>query len=271
MATRSRRPARPGAGRTRDRIVARAAPLFAGGARPSIEEVLDAAQVSRATFYRWFDSRAALLRELDVGPDQSGRQRVLAAALDLIGTRGLVALNMDDLAAAASVSRANLYRLFPGKPALLRELLREYSPIETVAQTLADHSGEPPEIVMPALARAVASVLGRRPGLVRTLFYEVTAATSDAAEAVEWALQQGIGALLSYLTGQMAEGRLRRVSPILALQGFMGPILFHLLTRPLAESRLGLDIDIEDAVTELALGWVRAMTPESYPTTTSFA
>ena len=60
----------------------------------------------------------------------------------------------------------------------------------------------------------------------------------------------------------MAEGRLRRVHPLLALQSFIGPILFHILTRPLAERVLQLDIEGEAAVTQLAETWLRAMRTE---------
>jgi hypothetical protein len=60
----------------------------------------------------------------------------------------------------------------------------------------------------------------------------------------------------------MRDGHLRQIPPLLALQSFVGPIFFHLLTRPLAERILGLDIDGERAVTLLAESWLRAMTPE---------
>jgi hypothetical protein len=59
----------------------------------------------------------------------------------------------------------------------------------------------------------------------------------------------------------MEAGRLRRMHPLLALQAFVGPIFFHLMTRPLAERALGLEIDGEAAVTELAEAWLRAMAP----------
>jgi len=58
---------------------------------------------------------------------------------------------------------------------------------------------------------------------------------------------------------QMSEGRLRQMHPMLALQSFVGPIFFHLITRPVVERVLGLDIDGEQAVTELAQMWLRAM------------
>ena len=88
----------------------------------------------------------------------------------------------------------------PGHPAtnltkaqtLLRELMREYSPLEAIASTMAVLGAEPPDVVMPSLARAVGSVLGERPGLARTLFYEVTGGTSDATEAIDWAIQRAV-------------------------------------------------------------------------------
>ena len=71
-----------------------------------------------------------------------------------------------------------------------------------------------------------------------------------------------VGLLVAYLMTQMAEGRLRRMHPLLALQSFIGPILFHILTRPIAERVLRLDIEGEAAVTLLAETWLRAMATE---------
>jgi len=61
---------------------------------------------------------------------------------------------------------------------------------------------------------------------------------------------------------QMQAGRLRMVHPILALQSFIGPIFFHLMTRPMAERLLGLEMEGEAAVTALAEGWLRSMKPD---------
>jgi len=69
------------------------------------------------------------------------------------------------------------------------------------------------------------------------------------------------GALMQYVVAQMSEGRLRTVHPLLALQSFVGPIFFHLLTRNAAERVLGVTVDGEQAVTELAESWLRGMRP----------
>jgi hypothetical protein len=62
----------------------------------------------------------------------------------------------------------------------------------------------------------------------------------------------------------MAAGRLRRTDPLLALQALAGPVVFHLLQRPLLE-RLGvlIELDAEAAATEIAHHWLRAMRPET--------
>jgi AcrR family transcriptional regulator len=231
------------------------------GERLALAAVAARAEVSRATVYRIFGSRAALLEALQVQPDPDARERVLTAAMDLVGSSGLADLSMDELAVAAGLSRASLYRLFPGKAAVFRELLRAFSPMETVLRVLERLRDQPPEVVMPELARTVAGELSGRVGLIRTLFFEATSYGPDAREGVEYAMGSGIGALAMYLGGRMAAGRLRPMHPLLALQSFAGPMLFHLLTREAAERTIGFDISVDDAVTELANTWLRAMTP----------
>lgn len=226
-----------------------------------MQDVARAAGISRATFYRHFRSRDDLIRELAVEPDPASRDRVLETALELVGRHGLAALSMDELAATAGVSRATVYRLFPGKPALFREVVRAFSPLETVAETLSRFQDRPPEEVMPAIAMSAARSLRGRMGLVRAVFMEVSGHSPDTTEAIEYVFTRGLSAVIGYIVAQMGAGRLRHMHPLLALQSFIGPLLFHLMTRELAEERLGLDVPVEEAVSQLAMTWVRAMRP----------
>ena len=52
---------------------------------------------------------------------------------------------------------------------------------------------------------------------------------------------------------------------LLALQALAGPVVFHILQRPLIERLPGveLDLDPEVAVTEIAHHWLRAMRTEA--------
>ena len=253
----------------RQRILEEAPGVLAKGGKPTVADFAGAAGISRASFYRHFRSREALLDALAVAPEPGARERILAAAVEMVGAQGLRALAMDDLADRAAVSRATLYRIFPGKGALLTGMLETYSPLEPVTRLLTTRQHEPPSVLMPELARtayrAVYANGENRSGLVRTLFFEVSSLAPETAQAAEAVIGRVAGLLVMYLDAQMAAGRLRRVHPLLALQSLIGPIMFHILTRPLAERVLGLDIDGQKAVTELAETWLRAMALEGSP------
>jgi AcrR family transcriptional regulator len=245
------------------RILERAPGVLARGGRPTVADFASAAGVSRASFYRHFPSREALLEVLEVAPEPGARERILAAAVEVVGAQGLNAMSMDELADRAEVSRATVYRVFPGKSALLAGLIQAYSPLEPISRLLAAKHDEPPSVLMPELARtAYRTVFAAgedRTGLVRALFFEVSSLRPETEEMAGETITKMVGLLVLYLLEQMAEGRLRRIHPLLALQSFVGPILFHIMTRPLAEKVLQLDIEGEAAVTELAETWLRAM------------
>ena len=229
-------------------------------------ELAAGAGVSRASFYRAFESREALLEALDLQPEPDARRRLLDAALKLVGAHGLTALSMDDLATEADVSRATLYRLFPGKAALFTSLIHEYSPLDPVSKLLETRRSEPPEVLMPDIAMTVYHAFygagESRLGILRALFFEITTLAPETAEAAQDLIRTMVGSLAIYVMEQQREGRLRQMHPVLALQSFIGPIFFHLLTRPVAERVLGFDIKGEQAVTLLAENWLRAMAPE---------
>jgi AcrR family transcriptional regulator len=251
----------------RERILVRARGLLAGGRKPTVEQIATAAGISKAAFYREFDSRAALVDALRLDPEPATRERILQGALELVGAAGLAALSMDELAARAGVSRATLYRLFPGKSALFIGLVRTFSPLEPVSRAVIEMADQPPEVVMPELARTVFRVVAGPGapglGLIRSIFFEVSAVSPEAEAAAHDLISTILSTVGAYLMRQMVEGRLRQIHPLLALQSFIGPIFFHLLVRPLVERVLGMDIDGEQAVTTLAESWLRAMKPDT--------
>lgn len=248
---------------TRERILERARGVLEKQASPTVAHFATAAGISRASFYRFFKSREALLDALEVTPEPGTKERILDAALVEVGAHGLSALSMDELADRAGVSRATLYRLFPGKSALFTGLLHAFSPLEPVTQLLTAMQDESPDVLMPELARTVyRTVYGggeNRVGLLRALLFEVSGLAPDTEEAAREVIVSMAGALGMYMAEQMAEGRLRQMHPMLALQAFVGPILFHLITRPVIERVVGIQIEGEQAVSELAQTWLRAM------------
>jgi AcrR family transcriptional regulator len=236
--------------------------LLESGDQPSVNRIAEAAGLSRTTIYRIFPSRAALLDALEVAPEPDTRSRVLEAALRLLASRSLADLTMDELAVEAGVSRANLYRLFPGKSALFKAILLAYSPFEPVMALLARAGNRPPEEVIPEIVLAAYRTVARRRGIVRTLLLEITSMAQETQQGFAETGVRAFATLGAYLAAQMAAGRLRRMHPMLAVQGLVGGVVLHVLVEPVF-SQAGMDAPGgEAAVLQLAQVWLRGMRPE---------
>lgn len=235
----------------RRQVMSAAREVLATDAGAPVAIIADRAGVSRATFYRHFGSRRALLDSVALEPRPDARTRILAAAKDRLVTTSLAELSMEELAVAAGVSRGTLYRIFPGKAPLLGGLIHAYSPFDAVRDIVETHADEPPEVVLPLIGRAVVGVAGERLGLMRAVFHEVTAGSGPALEGVRPLFERTLGVLARYMASQMTAGRIRPMHPILALQAFVGPVFFHLMTRPTIERVVPFEVDPEKAVDQL--------------------
>jgi AcrR family transcriptional regulator len=236
----------------RRQVMSAAREILADDAGAPVAVIADRAGVSRATFYRHFGSRESLLESIELEPRPDARARILAAAKDMLMGTSLEELSMDELATAAGVSRGTLYRLVPGKTALLAALIEAYSPFDAVRRIIVESPNEPPEVVLPRIGRAIVGVAGERLGLMRAIFHEVTA-SGPTMDGMGPLFAQTLGLLARYMADQMAAGRIRRMHPILALQAFVGPVFFHLMTRPIIDRVVHLDVDPEVAVDELVV------------------
>lgn len=244
----------------RRQVMAAAREVLAEDAGAPVAAIAGRAGVSRATFYRHFGTRDALLRSVSLEPQPAAEIRILAAARDILIRESLDQLSMEALASAAGVSRGTLYRLIPGKAALLERLIVAYSPFEAIRLILAEHREDPPEVVFPLIGRAVVGVAGERLGLMRAIFHEITAGSGPAIDGMRPLFVATIGALAEYISRQIAAGRIRPMHPILALQAFIGPIFFHLMTRPVVERIIGLPMDPEAAVDQLVAASLAGLT-----------
>jgi AcrR family transcriptional regulator len=245
----------------RRQVVNAARNVLRGDPDAPIAAIVRQAGISRATFYRHFGSRRALLASISHEPRPEARTRILLAAQDMLIRTSLSDLSMDDLARTAAVSRGTLYRIFPGKAALMDGLVETYSPLEAVRAIVAEHHDDEPAVVLPLVARAIVGVAGERLGLLRAVFMEVTAGTEAALSGIRPAFGATLAVLATYMTTQMANGRIKPVHPLLALQSFIGPVFFHLLSRPVLERLTEMPMTPQEGVDQLVALSIAGLEP----------
>jgi AcrR family transcriptional regulator len=245
-----------------DRILEAAGPLLADDPSASLDRIAAAAGVSRATFYRHFHDRAELLDALDLAPESDARARILAATIDLLGHRGLRALSMDEVAERAGVSRATVYRLFPGKTALFAALIDANAPFTEIGALLHGLQGHPPEVVIPQLYATLVRIVSPRIAIVRSMMLEVTAGEPEAVEAAQAALRPLYAEVARYFATQVAAGSVRPIPPLLAAQAVIGPLVFHLLSQSFAGPVAGLEITPDQAAATFAEIALRGLLPD---------
>lgn len=90
------------------------------------------------------DPARRVVLHLGVDDRSSPRVRVVDAALRCIARNGLAKTTVDDVARDAGISRATLYRLFPGKDAVLRAVVE--TEVARLFSSLGAVMGEAPDL-----------------------------------------------------------------------------------------------------------------------------
>lgn len=141
------------------------------------------------------------------------RERILDAALDLFGTRGVDAVSLDEIAREVGVRKQTILYWFPSKEALVDAVL------ETVAAELfididaaIRSSGDDPLERVDAVVRAVFRPAVRRPALLG-LVREVSRLPAAQADRLRSHVQPLVDRGIEYLQLEMDKGRIRLGDP----------------------------------------------------------
>ena len=143
----------------------------------------------------------------------STRQRILDAATDLFGLRGVEAVSLDVIAAEVGVAKQTLLYWFPSKDDLVQAVL-EAAVVELsvgVEAAIRATTDDPLDRI-DAVVKAVFRQAVRRPallGLVREIG-RLSPATGDRLHA---AFEPLVGRAVGYLRREMAAGKLRQADP----------------------------------------------------------
>ncbi|MEZ4664355.1 MAG: TetR/AcrR family transcriptional regulator [Caldilineaceae bacterium] len=214
----------------------------------TVDQLAEAAQMSRASVYRRIGSKEALLQHLaqrrgvpveELGP-RDVRNEILLAARMLFGRHGLGSVTMEQIAQEAGVGIATVYRQFGDKAGLLDAFSQTFRPRVLQPEALLGHSGS----LRDDLLRVVESLLRfmqENGDLFRLILVEHSA-DLELVRAIQQTPNRTLFRLADFFQAQMAAGQLEpgdAQQMALALIGmtfgfgFIGSNLYDLPTPPL--------------------------------------
>ncbi len=143
----------------------------------------------------------------------STRDRILDAATDLFGLRGVEAVSLDVIAGEVGVAKQTLLYWFPSKDDLVQAVL-DAAVVELsvgIEAAIRATSDDPLDRI-DAVVRAVFRPAVRRPALLG-LIREISRLSAPSGDRLAAALEPLVGRAVGYLRDEMERGRLRRADP----------------------------------------------------------
>lgn len=222
-----------------ERVLDLAVQLLAQGeAGLTMDRLAAAAGLSRATLYRRFGSRSALIRRLirerGVSADElltpDVRTRVLQAARTVFVRHGFAAATVEQIAQEAGVGPVTIYRHFGSKEGLVAAFVQASSPRRLLRELAERPSGTLEENLLAFAATALRFIHDNRDLL--QLAMQDSASGGALRDEITGTQGRTAVALARYLERQMEAGRLRRVDPVDLAFTFVGMLFGHAFIAP---------------------------------------
>lgn len=168
--------------------------------------------------------------------------------MDLMGRQGFGRTTLDEIAAAAGVSKGAIYWHFKGKDDVLAAIVADYSPIPRIMTLLSEAGDLSFEELVHQVYNAYLDFVGDRISFFRAVFTEVQANPELALVFQRNIISPVAAALAAYMARGAAHRGPRPVHPVLLIQALFGPLIIHLLTRDVLEQQLGLRLERREVV-----------------------
>ena len=214
----------------------------------TVSQVAAAADVSRATLYRYFPNKATLLRAAGVTNEQIGnitttRERILEATIEIVGERGMHSATFEEIADRANLSVSGLHWHYRNKDELFADLAQHIPLVATIAAEVAQADTDEADIEK-QLTRLITVLLteaNKRAGAVRYLLFEAEIYPEVARLASKHTLGRALPLLAQFFEHHERRGNLRPGSAQARAQALLGMLLVQITFRPAFTSLLASD------------------------------
>lgn len=213
-----------------EEILAIAAQLWRQDSAFTMDQLADETRVSRATLYRRFGSRDAILQRLvdeqAIDAPELSRPdiptRILYAARTIFSRYGFAGVTVEQIAQEAGVGAATIYRHFGSKDALIQEFTKAAKPRQLLQSfTIGQPSDLEADLV--TLAMTLLEFVDDHPAFVRVTLFEKLG-NELLREQVRSMQGRTVSTLAEYLAAQMAAGNIVEGDPFDMALAFVGMV-----------------------------------------------
>jgi TetR/AcrR family transcriptional regulator len=199
------------------------------------------------------------------------REQLIRVAMDLFSRKGFSGTTTKEIAQAAGVTEALIFRHFPTKEALYDAILRSrvesgrfsegWAAVRAAAERRDDFG------IFQAITHGMFEFHRENVDFLRLMFYAKLEGHSLGETFRERHINQIDEFLRDYVASRQAEGAFREVDPQLAVQSVLGMAFFYSINAHLFHCRTSEVDDLEalDTLVRIALDGLRRPQPESEP------
>jgi AcrR family transcriptional regulator len=208
------------------------------GGRLSMSRLATEAGVSRATVYRYFPDKSALLAVAHGGEGASAialdtRGHILDAALEVFAQQGIHATTLKDVAARAGLSLSGLHWYFSTKDELVAGVVEHLTILPTLAREAALAEDGDLETQLTHIGQALARELNERGRLLRLVVCEAAAYPDVQRLWAKHIVGQSLPLLAHIFDAHAQRGLLRAGPAVLRARAFVSMFVMHTLLEPM--------------------------------------
>jgi AcrR family transcriptional regulator len=205
----------------------------------TVGKVAAAAHVSRATLYRYFPDKAALLHAAGVDDEQLStvvkpRVRILEAVIELASERGMHAATLEEIANRAGLSLSGLHWHYKNKDELVADLAQylPFVPAMEAEVLQAEGEGADIEAQLTHLTGTLLNSMGKYREIARFAIFEAAVYPDITRLASNYTLGRALPLLGRLFAEYERKGDLCPGSAQVRAQAFFGMFMVLLLLRP---------------------------------------
>jgi AcrR family transcriptional regulator len=202
-----------------------------------LARIAETVGVSRSTLVRRLNgSRQALDDAVRAAGVDPGGQPVTLRAIDagarLVSEQGLATVTLEGVARAAGCSVHSLYASFGSRDELFAAIYEKYSPLSDL-ENLFTESGTDLEQTVADFYRTMAVDLTREPRVAAAMLADLLSNPNGPAAGIfARYFPRALSSVGGWLDAQVRAGRIQNLPVRLLMQQLLGPLLAHLLMRP---------------------------------------